>query len=109
MRKREMQAKTYFDNGEILKNDILKKVIDTTTEAQDFLNQAYQDAKNDYFTNKLNESNEQVEEDVEKIKKKIDAVAEDLAREATRLDDEEELLKAREGNPEKTNDEIETN
>ena len=89
MRKYEGQAAKYRRNANDI-NSILEKVMATTTDVQSLLDRAYLDAKNDYFTNKINENNETVEEDVKEIGKKINGVADSLDDEATRLDDEEE-------------------
>lgn len=97
MRKREKQAKQYHDNGIELKK-ILDELIKTQTEVQGFLDQTYQDTRDDYFTYEINENNEKIVEDVNRIKEKIDSVSGDLSREATRLDDEEELLKRKDNN-----------
>jgi len=82
------QAAKYRKNGIDL-IELLDKVLETTNEVQGILDESYKDAKNDYFTNKINENNELVIEDTEEIKKKIDDVANNLEKKAEILDKEE--------------------
>ena len=84
------QANIYESNSNEIKA-ILEKVTTVTTDVDTMINETYPDSKNDYLMNQIYKKNENVIEDVDEIKRKLDIVSGDLQTKAAALDREEEL------------------
>ena len=83
--KYQTQAKKYEEDKKSL-IQILDSLKVTTDEVEGMLTSSFDDTKNDYFTNRIKESNNSIVTDLSDIKTKLESVSSNLNNEAKRLD-----------------------
>ncbi len=79
------QASRYGNDKDALIG-ILDSLKATTDDVEGILGESYTDAKNDFFTNKIKEGNENIVADIDEIKGKLESVASSLTNKARDLD-----------------------